>query len=340
MGTYPAVTPQATNPCGDDPRVVAGVHRHDRRDRRDADDRGGARPRPRRSAVDLPLVLADAGGALPHGGRRRRPLRPPADVRRRGGRVRSGASALAGAAPTGAVLIVARALQGVGGAFLTTNSLALLRATYGDEAGKAIGLWTAFTSVATLGGPAGRRGARRVGLVALDLLPQPAARRGGALPRSSRAAPGEKPTPRVGRLDLAGAVLTAAGFGSLTYALVEGAAVVGAPASRCRSWRSSSLVELRSATPMLPLEPVPHATTSRWSTRRRSSSTARSTAFLVYFTIYVQFLGLSPFEAGLLTLPSSIALISAGSAVRRPLRPLRAAPLPHRGAAGDGARDG
>src|SRR5829696_6701570 len=59
-------------------------------------------------------------------------------------------SALAGAAPTGAWLIAARALQGVGGAFLTTNSMALLRASYGDEAGKAIGLWTAFTSVSTL----------------------------------------------------------------------------------------------------------------------------------------------------------------------------------------------
>src|SRR5436190_6249346 len=63
------------------------------------------------------------------------------------------ASALAGAAPTGGVLIVARALQGAAGAFLATNSLALLRESYGDNSGRAVGLWTAFTSVATLGGP-------------------------------------------------------------------------------------------------------------------------------------------------------------------------------------------
>jgi MFS family permease len=63
------------------------------------------------------------------------------------------ASVLAGLAPTGTVLIAARALQGVAAAFMTTNSLALLRETYGDEAGRAVGLWTAFTSVATLGGP-------------------------------------------------------------------------------------------------------------------------------------------------------------------------------------------
>ena len=63
------------------------------------------------------------------------------------------ASLLAGAAPNEEVLLLARALQGIAGAFLTTNSLALLRATYGDQAGRAVGLWTAFTSVATIAGP-------------------------------------------------------------------------------------------------------------------------------------------------------------------------------------------
>ena len=62
-------------------------------------------------------------------------------------------SALAGAAPTGEALIAARALQGVAAAFLTTNSLALLRGVYGDQAGRAVGLWTSFTSVATIAGP-------------------------------------------------------------------------------------------------------------------------------------------------------------------------------------------
>jgi MFS family permease len=64
------------------------------------------------------------------------------------------ASLLAGAAPNGEILIVARTLQGVAGAFLTTNSLALIRAVYVEEAGRAIGLWTAFTSVATIARPA------------------------------------------------------------------------------------------------------------------------------------------------------------------------------------------
>ena len=38
---------------------------------------------------------------------------------------------------------------------MTTNSLALLREVYGAEAGRAIGLWTAGTTLATLAGPPG-----------------------------------------------------------------------------------------------------------------------------------------------------------------------------------------
>ena len=34
------------------------------------------------------------------------------------------------------------------GAFVTTNSLALLRETYGPQSGRAVGLWTSFTSAA------------------------------------------------------------------------------------------------------------------------------------------------------------------------------------------------
>ena len=65
------------------------------------------------------------------------------------------ASIVAGMAPSGEVLIAARALQGVFGALLTPSSLALLRATYRDEAGRAIGSWTAWTGMATAAGPVG-----------------------------------------------------------------------------------------------------------------------------------------------------------------------------------------
>src|SRR5919197_6082959 len=63
------------------------------------------------------------------------------------------ASALAGIAPDGGFLIAARVLQGVAGAFLTTSSLATLRAAYGAESGRAVGLWTAWTGITSIAGP-------------------------------------------------------------------------------------------------------------------------------------------------------------------------------------------
>src|SRR5262249_18639355 len=63
------------------------------------------------------------------------------------------ASALAGASTGTEMLIVARTLQGVAGALLTPSSLALLRATYGEDAGQAIGHWSAWSGIATVIGP-------------------------------------------------------------------------------------------------------------------------------------------------------------------------------------------
>jgi EmrB/QacA subfamily drug resistance transporter len=215
------------------------------------------------------------------------------------------ASALAGAAPGGALLIAARALQGVGGAFLTTNSLALLRATYGEEAGKAIGLWTAFTSVATIGGPlVGGALVEWVSWRWIFYLNLPLAAL--TLVFAYRGRTEEKTAVRVGRLDIPGALTAAAGFGSLTYAIVEQRWwVLGIAAPVLALFL---LVELRSPQPMLPLELF----------RRRNFAVVNAETllvygaiygFFVYFTIYVQFLGFSPFEAGLLNIPPSAALI-------------------------------
>jgi len=64
------------------------------------------------------------------------------------------ASIACAAAPTGEVLIVSRALQGVGGALVTPSSLALIVAAYrGAAQSKAIGSWTAWSSAAVIVGP-------------------------------------------------------------------------------------------------------------------------------------------------------------------------------------------
>ncbi len=61
---------------------------------------------------------------------------------------------LCGLAPTTALLIGARVVQGVGGALMIPGSLAIISANFsGDERGKAIGTWSAATTIATLMGP-------------------------------------------------------------------------------------------------------------------------------------------------------------------------------------------
>ena len=60
-----------------------------------------------------------------------------------------------GLAPSISWLIAARVAQGVGGALLSPGSLALISAGFpADQRGKAIGTWSATTTLVTLGGPA------------------------------------------------------------------------------------------------------------------------------------------------------------------------------------------
>ena len=223
------------------------------------------------------------------------------------------ASLLAAAAPNEAVLILARALQGVAGAFLTTNSLALLRGAYGADSGRAIGLWTSFTSVATiLGPPAGGALVEWVSWRWIFLLNLPLAAAAVFLAILGREE-AERASERTGRLDLAGAALAATGFGLLTYGLVEGAErgfgdLWWTFVAAALALGAFVLVELRVDEPMLPFALF----------RERNFAAANAQTFLVYaglygflvfFTLYLQFLGFSPFEAGLLNIPTSVVMI-------------------------------
>jgi EmrB/QacA subfamily drug resistance transporter len=221
-------------------------------------------------------------------------------------------SALAGAAPNEALLIVARALQGVAGAFLTTNSLALLRATFGRESGRAVGLWTSLTGVATIAGPpAGGAIVEWVSWRWIFFVNLPLAAATILLARAGRCP--EREQVRVGRLDFPGALTAAIGFGSLTYAMVE-----GADNGFGRVWWAFLLaagalalfvyVERRAREPMLPFSLF----------RRRNFAAANAETFvvyaalgsmIVYFTLYLQFLGFTPFEAGLANIPASVVMI-------------------------------
>jgi EmrB/QacA subfamily drug resistance transporter len=63
-------------------------------------------------------------------------------------------SLLCAAAPNGTALIIARGLQGIAGALLVPSSLAMIISAFSGAAqSKAIGIWTAWFSIAALTGP-------------------------------------------------------------------------------------------------------------------------------------------------------------------------------------------
>ena len=64
------------------------------------------------------------------------------------------ASIWCGVAPTSLILIIGRAMQGIGAAFLVPGSLAIISAAFdGAERGRAIGTWSGFSAITTAIGP-------------------------------------------------------------------------------------------------------------------------------------------------------------------------------------------
>lgn len=64
------------------------------------------------------------------------------------------ASAWCGLAPNAGQLIIARGVQGIGGALLVPGSLAIISASFdGERRGKAIGTWSGFTGITSAAGP-------------------------------------------------------------------------------------------------------------------------------------------------------------------------------------------
>ncbi|MGI4732513.1 MAG: MFS transporter [Janthinobacterium lividum] len=127
------------------------------------------------------------------------------------------ASSACAAAPTLGLLLVARAVQGVGAAMLMPNSLAILGNAYSGEAkGRAIGTWASVGAIASaVGPPLGGWLVEAAGWRGIFVLNLPVALAGIAiaLTRVAESAAGREP------LDLPGAVLATAGLGVLTWGL-------------------------------------------------------------------------------------------------------------------------
>jgi EmrB/QacA subfamily drug resistance transporter len=227
----------------------------------------------------------------------------------------AGASALAGLAPSAALLIVARVLQGAAGALLTTGSLSLLRSMFAEESGRAIGIWTAATGAVSLAGPP--LGGALVEWASwrwIFYLNLPLALGAVYLAWLGRGA-GTRREGTPARLDVLGAALVALGLGFVTYGIVEGGEQGFAAVAWTFALGGVALVafvvrELRARDPLLPLSLFRERDFAlvNVATLLIYSALAGSTFFLVLFLQSV--VGYTPFEAGLLLLPSTVVTLA------------------------------
>jgi len=198
-------------------------------------------------------------------------------------------------------LIIARGLQGIGGALLVPGSLALISVNFPEnERGRAIGTWSGFTSITAavgpvLGGWFVEHGSWRwvffinlplgvaVWLLSLWKVPEGRAR-----------IPGSRP-------DFLGGVLAAVGFGGVVFAFIQSAPAAGAVGVVALT--ALFYWELRARSPMIPLSLF----------RSRNFTGANLLTLFLYAALggilfffpldLIQVQGYSPSEAGAALLP-------------------------------------
>jgi EmrB/QacA subfamily drug resistance transporter len=232
----------------------------------------------------------------------------------------AGASLLCGVAPNAATLIVARALQGVGGALLTPGSLAILQASFAEEdRPAAIGAWSGLGGIATAIGPflgGWLISAVSWRLVFLINLPIAAV----VVAISARHVPETRAPGPALRLDLAGAACISGALAGITYGLIaassdgwDSADVLAPLAAGTVLLGLFVLVEGRQSQPMLPLGVF----------RSRQLTAANAVTFVMYAALGgLLFLlpvvlevvhDYSPMEAGLSLLPVTVIMLALSS---------------------------
>jgi EmrB/QacA subfamily drug resistance transporter len=170
-------------------------------------------------------------------------------------------SVLCGFATSVRILIIGRALQGIGAAFLVPGSLSIISATFDDaERGRAIGTWSGFSAITTAIGPViGGWLIQHVSWRAAFFINVPLA--AIVLFLSLRFMDESKDPSRTGKLDWMGALLGVVGLGGIVLGLLEwpplgpghplviGALLIGAVGVALLV-----VIELRVANPMLPFQ--------------------------------------------------------------------------------------
>lgn len=157
-------------------------------------------------------------------------------------------------------LIIARAVQGVGGALLVPGSLAIISASFDEQRrGKAIGTWSGFSAITAAAGPViGGWLIEQVSWRAVFFINVPLAI--VVLVVAFRYVPESRDERADKGLDWAGAGLAAFGLGALVYGLIESSGpgfshprILSALVLGAGSLAAFLLVEARRTSPMLPL---------------------------------------------------------------------------------------
>jgi EmrB/QacA subfamily drug resistance transporter len=226
-------------------------------------------------------------------------------------------SAACGFAPDVHFLIVFRILQGIGGAFMIPGSLSIISSSINDkERGKAIGTWSAFTTVVTmvgpiLGGALADAGLWRyiffinvpIGVAALIML---AFKVKESIDKNKNRA-----------LDFAGAVTIALALAAITFGFLR------MPSLGFKNWRvyiSLSvgflllilfiIIEKKSKHPMMPLQLFAHKTFSGANLLTFFLYAGLGAGMLFLSLNLVQDQGYTQLQSGLTFLPFTILMMS------------------------------
>ena len=168
-------------------------------------------------------------------------------------------SVACGVASTIGVLIACRGLQGIGAAMMVPGSLAIISASFPDAArGKAIGTWSAFTSITMVIGPlVGGSLIDHASWRAIFFINVPLA--GLVAFLTLRYVPESREAKRR-PLDLAGALLATTGLAAVVFGLIESSTrgfasplIWGALAAGAILLALFVVVEWRGRSPMMPL---------------------------------------------------------------------------------------
>jgi DHA2 family methylenomycin A resistance protein-like MFS transporter len=227
-------------------------------------------------------------------------------------------------APNAAVLVAARAVQGLGAAVLVPNSLALLNHAYPEQKarGRAVGIWAAGASLALTAGPlAGGALIALVGWRSIFLVNLPIGIAGLLL--SWRYAT-ETTRNREREVDLPGQILAIAALGCLAGTIIEGGALGFRNAWVIAAFAGSALLavlfvaqEARSSHPMLPLSLFSHRLFALTSVVGLLVNIAFYGLIFVFSLYFQRVNGLSPLQTGLAFVPMMGVVLPANLVAAR-----------------------